>query len=261
MAGSEKPEDGAAVPSDFTATHWSIVRAAQQTNSEAAQAALEALCRRYWHPLYCYARRKGHDQHGAEDLVQGFIGSLLDHDRHRLKQALQPKGKFRTFLLSALQHFMTDEWRRQEAQSRGGGVTHISLDEMADAEGRYAAEPAIGPTPDEEYDKQYACRVFAEALRALREEYEAKGKADLFLALEPLLTGAVPAGFYEEAASRLHVTPGALKTELNRFKHRLGLLVRREVAQTVAERKDLEEELRYLFGVWAADADGPSRLG
>jgi RNA polymerase sigma-70 factor (ECF subfamily) len=259
MPGTEDTEGQAGAAGDFTATHWSIVRAAQQTDSEAARAALESLCRRYWYPLYCFLRRSGHDHHAAEDLVQGFIATLLEDDRRRLRQALQPKGKFRTFLLSGLRHFLTDQWRRETAGKRGGGATHISLDELAAAQTRFANEPASSPDPGAEFDRRWACQVFDQALLALRQEYETKGKGEVFLALEALLTGAVPAGYYEEVAPRLAMTPGAVKTELSRLRHRLGELVRREIAQTLADRQDLEDELKYLCGVWASHSNGPGR--
>jgi len=247
-AGDTGETAGAAA--QFTATHWSIVRAAQQTDSEAARASLETLCRRYWYPLYCFLRRSGRSHHEAQDLVQGFIASLLEDDRHRLRQAVEPKGKFRSFLLSALDNFVKDEARRGRAGKRGGGATHISLDEMAAAEGRYADEPANGPTPEEEFDRRYACQVISQALLMLRQEYGTKGKAEIFQVLEPFLTEEVPAGFHEQAAPRLEMTPAAVKTELSRFRRRFGKLVRCEVAHAVAEPKDLEDEIRYVFGVW-----------
>ncbi len=250
VPSARKTVETAGVAAQFTTTHWSIVRAAQQTDSEAARASLETLCRRYWYPLYCFLRRSGRGHHDAQDLVQGFIASLLEDDRHRLRQAHEPKGKFRTFLLSALVHFVEDDERRKRAERRGGGATHISLDEMAAAEGRYANEPATCPTPEEEFDRRYACQVIRQALLILRQEYETKGKAGIFQALEPLLTEEVPVGFYEQAAPRLGMTPGAVKTELSRFRRRFGKLVRREVAHTVAEPEDLEDEIRHVFGVW-----------
>jgi len=200
--------------------------------------------------LYCFLRRGGRDHHDAQDLVQGFVASLLEDDRHRLRQALEPKGKFRSFLLSALRHFVTDDERRRQAERRGGGATHISLDEMAAAEGRYANEPATCPTPEEEFDRRYACQVIRQALLMLRQEYETKSKAEIFNTLEPLLTEEVPVGFYEQAAPRLEMTPGAFKTELSRFRRRFGRLVRCEVAHTVAEPEDLEDEIRYVLGAW-----------
>jgi RNA polymerase sigma-70 factor (ECF subfamily) len=256
MTGAGNSVGTAGVAAQFTATHWSIVRAAQQIDSEAARASLETLCRRYWYPLYCSLRRSGRGHDEAQDLVQGFIASLLEDDRHRLKQALEPKGKFRTFLLSALDHFVEDARRREQAAKRGGGATHISLDEMAAAEGRYANEPVTGPTPAAEFDRRYACEVIRQALLMLRQEYETKGKAGSFQTLEPLLTEEVPVGFYEQAAPRLEMTPGAVKTELSRFRRRFGKLVRCEVAHTVAGAEDLEDEIRYVFGVWGRAGAG-----
>jgi DNA-directed RNA polymerase specialized sigma24 family protein len=248
-AGNTGETAGAAA--QFTATHWGIVRAAQQTDSEAARASLETLCRRYWYPLYCFLRRSGRSPHDAEDLVQGFIASLLEDDRYKLRQAEEPKGKFRTFLLLTLGNFVKDEARRGRAERRGGGVTHISLDEMAAAEGRYAKEPAASPTPEEEFDRRYACEVIGRALLSLRQHYDTKGKAGIFQALEPFLTEEVPAGFYEQVSPRLNMTAGAVKAELHRFRDRFGALVRRELAQTLEDpRTELRDEIRYVFGVW-----------
>jgi RNA polymerase sigma-70 factor (ECF subfamily) len=227
----------------FATTHWTAVLAAADTGSPQSAEALEKLCRAYWYPLYAYVRRKGHDAPEAQDLTQGFFRQLLT--KNYLGAADRNKGKFRSFLLGSLEHYLAREWIRVRAQKRGGGQTGFSLDE-ADAEDRYRMEPVDELSPDRLFDRRWAMTVIEQATTRLREECVASGKGGLFEKLAGLLSGDKGEASYAELASSLAMSEGALKVAVHRLRKRYGELVRAEIAQTVAAEKDVEEELRFL---------------
>src|SRR5262245_18159087 len=230
----------------FATTHWSVVLEAGESHSPKASDALARLCQTYWYPLYAYVRRKGHDVHDAQDLTQEFFARLLA--RNYLNVADRNKGKFRSFLLGALEHFLAREWTKARAQKRGGGKAVFSLDEM-DAENRYLLEPADQLTADKIFDRRWATTLLDQAMTRLREECAASGKADLFEKTQNHLSGEKGEASYADVAAALNMTEGALKVAVHRLRQRYGELVRAEIAQTVAKPEDLEEELRYLFAV------------
>ena len=201
------------------------------------------LCRIYWYPLYAYIRRRGHDNHAAEDLTQEFFARLLAHDF--LASVDRRKGKFRAFLLACVKHFLADQWDHVQAQKRGGGQRVISLDGL-DAEARYRLEPADELTPEKLFEKQWALAVLERVLARLEGESAAGGKASLFAVLKETLSGSRP-GDYAEFAVRLGMSEGAVKVAVHRLRHRYRELVREEIADTVACPEEIEGEIRYLL--------------
>lgn len=201
------------------------------------------LCRVYWYPLYAFLRRQGHAAHEAEDLTQEFFANLLG--RPFLANVDREKGKFRSFLLVSLKHFLSDQRDRAAAQKRGGGVHVISLDSL-DAETRYRLEPAQDLTPEKMFEKQWALSVLEQVLSRLHAELAAEGKAALFEALKETLMGG-NAGRYAVIADQLGMTEGAVKTAVHRMRHRYRTLMREEIAQTVAGPEEVDDEIRYLM--------------
>src|SRR2546425_4018628 len=199
---------------EFTTTHWSVVLAAGQSASPAAQAALEQLCRRYWYPLYAYVRRRGYSPEDAQDLTQGFFERLLERD---LLADLRPAGaRFRSFLLHALKNHLASEWTRAHAGKRGGSI--LSLDDLS-PEARYAQEAANTESPDAAFERRWASTVLQQALDRLRKEHVAAAKEPLFDLLADCLTGATPRPPYAELAIKLGMTEAAVKMALPMLKN------------------------------------------
>ena len=235
-------------PRLFPPTRWSVVLAAARTPSPESGAALEALCRAYWPPLYAYARRCGQSPSDAEDLTQEFFRVLLE--KNWLRDADQEQGRLRTFLITALKHFMAKEWRRASAQKRGGGQAVVPLD-TALAERLHAAEPAATLAPDQAFDRQWALTLLDLTLQRLQSEFAATGKADDFEALKPCLMAAHGAIDYPAVAADLGVNPGAARVAVHRLRKRFREIYRAELAQTLAADADLDSELRHLAAALA----------
>jgi RNA polymerase sigma-70 factor (ECF subfamily) len=231
---------------EFTTTHWSVILLAGGAASNAADAALEQLCRTYWYPLYAYVRRQGHSESDAQDLTQSFFARLLE--RKYLRLADRNQGHFRTFLLTSLKHFLINEWKKENREKRGAGQRSLSLDEEM-AESRFAAEPAIAQPADTLYDRGWAAVLLERALAALKAEFERSGKLDLFERLKVFVWGDKRALSYAEMAVQLNMTEGAVKVAVHRLRQRYGDLLRAEVAQTVSTPDEVNEELRYLISV------------
>ena len=228
----------------FATTHWSVILAAGGAGDTLqAQQALSRLCQTYWYPLYAYVRRRGETPQDAEDLTQEFFARLLS--RGSLAQVTREGGRFRSFLLKSLSHFLTDEWRRARRKKRGGGQV-ISLD-AASAESRYGLEPADTANPETMFDRAWALALLTSVFHRLREEFAQAGKAAQFDQLKFCLTGAGGAVRYAELAARLGCPENTAKTLVRRLRHRYRDLLRAEVAQTVSRPEDVEEELRWLF--------------
>jgi DNA-directed RNA polymerase specialized sigma24 family protein len=230
----------------FATTHWSAILTAGDASSPRAQAALEALCRAYWYPLYVYVRRKGYAAEDAQDLTQEFFARLLA--RNYLNVADRNKGKFRSYLLGSLEHFLAREWTKAHAQKRGGGQAVHSLDET-DAENRYLLEPAHELTAEKIFDRRWATTLLGQAMSRLREECVANHKGDLFGKVESLLSGEKGEASYADVAAALEMSEGAIKVAVHRLRQRYAELVRAEIAQTVATPEQADEELHYLFAV------------
>jgi RNA polymerase sigma-70 factor (ECF subfamily) len=225
----------------FCPTRWSIVLAARGPDSARGTAALEQLCSSYWHPLYSYIRRRGHSPEDAQDLTQTFFARLLEK---RWLDAVAPeKGRFRAFLLAAVKHFLANEWDRSQAQKRGGGVVHVSMD----AETRYLREPADQLTPERLFDRQWALALLETVLTKLSAQHDTADKHRLFEALRDTLTGDQPENGYAELGRTLGLTEGAVKVAVHRLRKRYRELLRAEIAQTVSDPAQVGDELRALF--------------
>ena len=229
---------------EFVTTHWSVVLAARDGVSPQAAQALERLCRTYWFPLYAYVRRQGHGAPDAQDLVQGFFARLLQGNF--LENVGPQKGKFRSFLLASLNHFLSDEWDKARAQKRGGGQMLISLDD-ANAEELYLAEPDSHLTAEEMFEQRWALTLLAQALAQLREEFAAAGKKREFDHLKIFLSTLTGDGGYDAAAAELEMPVATIAVKVHRLRQRYSELIRAEIAQTVGSPAEIEEEMGHLF--------------
>jgi RNA polymerase sigma-70 factor (ECF subfamily) len=230
-------------PSHFATTHWSLVLAARDRAEPGAADALASLCALYWYPLYAYVRRRGHDADAAHDLTQEFFARLLEKDF--LAAVDRGKGKFRSFLLAACNHFLANEHDRARARKRGGGRPLLSLD-AADAEGRYRAEPAGGLTPEKLFERRWALALLQQVMARLRAEFEARDKGRLFDHLRGFLVGEKGPG-YRQTANELGMTEGAVKVAVHRLRQRYRELLHEEIGRTVTGPEQVEEEVRDLF--------------
>jgi RNA polymerase sigma-70 factor (ECF subfamily) len=240
-----EPDENAWARADafqFATTHWSIVLAAGHSSTAQSGAALEQLCRSYWQPVYAYVRRTVPNADDALDLTQEFFAELL---RDRSFARANPEiGRFRSFLLGALRHFLSDQRDRAKAQKRGGHIQFIPFDTVV-AESRYANDPRGGDaTPEAEFDRGWALALLDRGLARLRQEYHLSGRAELFDGLKGFLTGDKPQASYAEAAASLRISAGAAKMTVTRMRQRFRAILRQEIAQTVATPEQLESELR-----------------
>ncbi len=227
----------------FHTTHWSLVLAAGLGESPQATEALEGLCRTYWYPLYAYIRRRGHDRHAAEDLTQAFFARLLE--KSHLREITREGGRFRSYLLTALNHFLANEWDRARAQKRGGDKVHFSLDDL-DAEARYALELEDNRTPEHLFERRWALTLLDQALGRLREEHEAPERSRVFEHLQPFLSGDKNLIPHAAVAASLGISEGAVKVAVHRLRKRYGELLRQEIARTVATPEEATQEIRHL---------------
>jgi len=222
---------------------------AARPDTTRAGAAMEKLCRTYWYPLYAYVRRRGQAPADAQDLTQAFFARLLE--RNWVGDAQRERGRFRTFLLTAMSRFLSDEWDKVRAQKRGGGVAPISL-QLDTAETRYGLEPADARTPEQSYERRWALTLLDTVLQRLRQEFEEAGRGDLFARLNCCLVGDRGEQPYAELGRQLAMNEGAVKVAVHRLRKRYRALLRSEIAQTLTATEDVDEELRHLFSVLAA---------
>ncbi|MEO6569789.1 MAG: sigma factor [Opitutaceae bacterium] len=232
------------LPARFATTHWSMVLRAGRHDTAGAGEALARLCQIYWYPLYAQVRRRGYSAHDAQDLTQSFFARLLAHDT--LARADPQRGRFRSFVLTALKNFLNDEYEKSQAQKRGGGLFPISID-VAAAERQLHAEPADAFAPDKAFDRQWAVVLLEVVLTRLELEYRTAGKANQFAVLKQALTGASSAQPYAKLAVDLGASEGAVKVAVHRLRRRYRELLEAEIAQTVATPEEAAAELRYLF--------------
>jgi RNA polymerase sigma factor (sigma-70 family) len=232
-------------PAAFATTRWSVVLEAQG-ESPAAQEALEKLCRIYWRPIYSFVRRQGAGTEEAEDLTQGFFALLLE--RRDLRSVRKEKGRLRSYLLTALKHFLTDDRRRAVAIKRGKGEQLIPLEELR-AEERSAMEPADPLTAERIYERRWASTLLDRVLNRLEEKYRARGNAALFDSFNQLLGDEPGMPSHANIAAQLGMTENAVAQAFHRFRQSYQSLLREEIAHTVATPGDIENELRYLIGV------------
>jgi DNA-directed RNA polymerase specialized sigma24 family protein len=227
----------------FELTHWSVVLAARGDSGD-ARAALEELCATYWPPIYAFVRRQGYSPPDAQDLTQEFFARLLQ--KNYLGVVERAKGRFRSFLLAALKHFLANEWDKAKAQKRGGGQVVLSID-AASAETSYKLEPVEQETPDKSFDRRWALTLLQRVVSQLRAEYVGTSRGEQFDDLKFALTGESRAVAYHVLAERLGTSEGAVKVAVHRLRQRYRELLRAEIAQTVTGSEDVEEELRALF--------------
>jgi RNA polymerase sigma factor (sigma-70 family) len=228
----------------FVTTRWSMVLQAGHDDPAVARAALSRLCQAYWFPLYAYARRRGQKPDDAQDSTQEFFTRLIE--KGWLSGLTPEGGRFRSFLLTAFNRFLANEHDRQTALRRGGGQPLVSLDQ-AEAEHRYSTEPVTNETPEKIFERRWALAVLDQALRLLGEEAKAAGKGKLFDVLNPFLSRDPAPGEYERAAAQLGSTPGAVATAVFRLRQRYRDMVRKCVADTIADLGNVDEEMRHLF--------------
>jgi RNA polymerase sigma factor (sigma-70 family) len=232
----------------FATTHWTVVLAAGKRSSPEASRALEELCKTYWFPLYAYVRRRGHAKADAEDLVQAFFARLLA--KNFLAGLDSEKGKFRAFLLAALKHFLANEWDKAQAQKRGGGAAHLSLDwQTADTKFQVAAQNE--PSPDKAFDREWALALLARVIERLQKECAAEGKGKLFEQLKTFLMAGKGESAQAEVARTLGMEEGAVRVAVHRLRKRYRELLRAEIANTLSDAAMVDEEMRALFGAFA----------
>jgi RNA polymerase sigma-70 factor (ECF subfamily) len=235
--------------SAFVTTHWSVVLAAGAADTACSRDALTRLCQTYLPPLYAYVRRIGHSPHDAQDLTQEFFARLLE--KNYLTSADESRGRFRSFLLAALKHFLANEWDKARAQKRGGAQITISIDGTS-AETSCQWEPADGTTAEKIFERRWALTLLEWVLRRLREEYVRDGKENQFEQLKPTLTETSRAVRYAEIAVRLGTSEGAVKVAVHRLRQRYREVLRAEIAGTVATPGEVDDEIRSLFAALSA---------
>ena len=242
-ASTTHPSQTAKPQGYFATTHWSVVLSAGHSDTPRARHALERLCQAYWYPLYAFVRQRGYQPHDAQDLTQAFFARLLE--KNTLGKVTREKGKFRSFLLTVLNHFLVDEWKRVSAQKRGALRT-ISLDAQT-AETRFRHEPLETATPETIFERNWALALLETVFQRLQQEHESAGKGELFRQLKFCLTTDRSVIPYEQLSTRLDISEGNLKVTVHRLRQRYRELLRAEVANTVSDPKEIEPELRDLF--------------
>ncbi len=227
----------------FHTTRWSVVLTAGLRDGPAARAALETLCSAYWYPLYAYVRRRGILAEDARDLTQGFFARLLE--QNDCARADPQRGRFRAFLLASLRHFLANERDRERADKRGGGAAPLPLD-LEGAEERYALEDCRELTPEEHFDRVWTLELLEKSLAIVQAEYAAREQAELFHALAATLTAGDSSESYAAIAARLQSSEGAIKVAAHRLRARYRQILRAEVAGTLADPAEVDEELAAL---------------
>lgn len=228
----------------FAQTRWSIIAAARDIGAGSKyKRAMSELARSYWPPLYAYLRRRGHAPEEAEDLTQAFFAKLIE--RNDLKSVDSAKGKFRSFVLAALKHFVSNERDKARARKRGGDVQIISLT-SGEAESKYNLDPVDASTPEQVFNREWAVTILNRVVEKLQDEYRKRSQLEIFEALHGTLTGGITAG-YATLAGKLGTTEGALQVAAHRLRKRYREMLRDEVAQTVSDPALVDEELRELL--------------
>lgn len=241
-------EDSPAPRDVFVTTRWTMVLSAGRKSSPHSDRALAELCQTYWYPLYAYIRRQGRTKEDAEDLVQAFFARFLE--KNYLEGLAAERGKFRAFLLASLKHFLANEWDRAQAQKRGGGAEHLSLN-WQDADDRFHLDPPDPTNPERLFDREWALALLDRVIARLRDECAADGKARLFEQAKGFLTVGQDAIPYASAAKELGLEEGALRVAVHRLRKRYRELLRDEIAQTLEDPAQVAEELRSLLAALA----------
>ena len=248
MTSEHSTPDSSAPGDVFATTHWTVVLAAGKRSTPQSDLALEQLCRTYWFPLYAYVRRRGHTKEDAEDLTQAFFARFLA--RNYLAGLSAERGRFRAFLLASLKHFLINDWKKSHRQKRGGGEAPLSLDwETADTKFQVAATNE--PSPDKAFDREWALALLARVIERLQKECEAGGRTKLFGQLKIFLTTGKDESAQSKAAKSLGMEEGSVRVAIHRLRKRYRQLLRDEIAQTLSDATDVDEEMRALFGAFS----------
>jgi len=232
-------------PSKFQTTSWSLVLTAAHDPVVDSRAALARLCETYWNPVFAFIRRSGYDRDQAQDLTQGFFAVLVE--KNFLEIADPQRGRFRSFLLTAVKRFLANERDRLHAIKRGGNEIHVPIDDHAEASSAYVG--ADTDTPESLFERRWALSMLEHAMAKLRAEFTSAGRAKQFEALAPFLNRESMGTRYEALAVQMGVSAGALRTLVHRMRRRYRELVRAEIAETVASPEDIDEEIRFLMSV------------
>lgn len=232
----------------FATTHWTVVLAAGKRSTPQSDEALEQLCKTYWFPLYAYVRRQGHAKEDAEDLTQAFFARFLA--KNYLEGLSAERGRFRAFLLASLKHFLINEWDKSRRQKRGGGVAPLSLDWQT-ADTRFQVAATNEPSPDKAFDREWALALLSKVIGRLQNECAAQGKAELFEQLKIFLTAGKGSTAQAEIARALDMEEGAVRVTIHRLRKRYRELLRAEIAHTLTDAGDVDEEMRALFGAFS----------
>lgn len=233
----------------FATTQWNVVLKARDAPAPQAREALAELCETYWYPIYAFVQRSGFNPDAAQDLTQAYFACLLEKD---FLESVRPEaGRFRSFLLASLKHFMANEWDKQKAQKRGGHLRRVTLDQDG-ATSRYGVEPASHLTPEDVFEKKWAQTLSERALGSLQAEWDKRGKTEQFRLYQGFLTANQPELSYSDLAARLTLSEGATRVAVHRLRHRYAKLLREEIAGTVRDPSEIEDELRHVLEVLAA---------
>lgn len=246
VVDNDREASPAKPPPLFPTTHWSVVSKAGTRESPRAAGALETLCRAYWSPIYAFVRRRGSAPHEAQDLTQGFFARLLE--KEYLAAADPAKGKFRTFLLTALKCYLADEYDKASAKKRGQGKPPLSIDQQP-AEHRYGLEPSDEVSPAQVFERQWAMTLLERTRDRLRQEYAAAGRTVVFEQLRSFHGVDETTVAYAEVAQRLGTPVNTVKSHVLRLRRRYRQLLREEVAHTVSDPAEIDGEIRYLLEV------------
>jgi len=228
----------------FATTRWTMVLA----TGSGRESALDELCQSYWFPLYAHVRRRGYGKEDAEDLTQAFFAKLLD--RESFTGLDRERGKFRAFLLAALKNFLANEWDRSMRVKRGGSVEHLTLD-WQEADHRFAIADETGLSPDRAFDREWALAILKKVIETLRGEFLNDGKDREFETLKVFLTTGRGEVSGEEVAKELNIDTGSARVKIHRLRKRYRELLKREIAETLADRAMVEEELAVLFAAFS----------
>ncbi len=246
---SEHFNQSSTAPGDiFATTHWTVVLAAGRRFTPQADHALEELCRTYWFPLYAYVRRRGYTKEDAEDLTQAFFARFLE--KNYLEGLSAERGRFRAFLLASLKHFLANEWDKSQRQKRGGQAAHLSLDWQT-ADTRFQIADTAEPSPDKVFDREWAVALLDKVIERLRAECEAESRGKQFAELKVFLTAGKRTVSHAETAKVLSMDERAVRVAVHRLRKRYRQLLRDEIAQTLADPAQVDEEMRALFGAFA----------
>jgi RNA polymerase sigma factor (sigma-70 family) len=247
-AGGAKIQSQASQGEWFVSTHWSVVLAAKDGASPRASEAFEQLCRTYWPPLYAFIRREGHDEADAKDLTQEFFLRLIERDY--LQHLKHQRGRFRSFMLTLLKNFLSEQRGRAAAQKRGGGKIFVPLNPTGEAS-PYLTEPVDHLSPDQIFERRWAQTVFQVALNRLQEEYVESGRGPFFNLLKEFQPREPGAPSYAEIGERFGMTEAAVKSAVQRLRQRHREILREEIAHTVTSPAEIDEEIRHLREVLA----------